>query len=117
MEKYLIRIGVGYEQSTSRAERLSDAATGRVYCCILSHCLRHRTIGLILRNGLRRSRSEQRRQKRRAWVHSAREHVAHSQRRGRSDTRQAIGNAQRPRRPRFSQQLYEYPRCGYLRVL
>ena len=24
---------------------------------------------------------------------------------------------QRPRRPRFSQQLYEYPRCGYSSVL
>ena len=37
--------------------------------------------------------------------------------RGRSDTRQTIGNAQRPSRPRFSQQLYEYPRCGYSSVL
>src|SRR5271166_893388 len=36
---------------------------------------------------------------------------------GRSDTRQTIGNAQRPRRPRFSQQLYEYPRCRYSSVL
>ncbi len=71
----------------------------------------------ILRNGLRRSHSEQRRQQRRAGVHPDREHVAHCQRRGRSDTRQTIGNAQRPRRPRFSQQLYEYPRCGYSSVL
>jgi hypothetical protein len=37
--------------------------------------------------------------------------------RGRSDTRQTIGNAQRPRRPRFSQQFYEYSRCGYSSVL
>ena len=36
---------------------------------------------------------------------------------GRSDTRQTIGNAERPRRPRFSQQLYDYPRCGYSSVL
>ena len=55
--------------------------------------------------------------KRRAGVHPDREHVAHCQRRGRSDTRQTIGNAQRPRRPRFSQQLYEYPRCRYSSVL
>ena len=39
------------------------------------------------------------------------------QRRERSDTRQTIGNAQRPRRPRFSQQLYEYPCCRYSSVL
>jgi catechol 2,3-dioxygenase-like lactoylglutathione lyase family enzyme len=45
--------------------------------------------------------------------HPDREHVAHCQRRGRSDTRQTIGHAERPRRPRFSQQLYDYPRCGY----
>ena len=36
---------------------------------------------------------------------------------GRSDTRQTIGDAQRPRRPRFSQQFYEYSRCGYSSVL
>ena len=54
---------------------------------------RHRTIGSILRNGVRRSCSEQRRQQRRAGVHPDREHVAHRQRRGRSDTRQAIGDA------------------------
>ena len=51
-----------------------------------------------------------------AGVYPDREHVAHCQRRGRSDTRQTIGNAQRPR-PRYSQQLYEYPRCGYSSVL
>jgi hypothetical protein len=45
------------------------------------------------------------------------EHLAHCQRRGRSDTRQTIGNPQRPRRSRFSQQLYEYPRCRYSGVL
>jgi hypothetical protein len=67
----------------------------------------------FLRNGLRRSHSEQRP----AGVHPDREHVAHCQRRGRSDTRQTIGNAERPRRPRFSQQLYEYTRCGYSSVL
>jgi catechol-2,3-dioxygenase len=52
-----------------------------------------------------------------AGVHPHREHVAHCQRRGRSHTRQTIGHAQRPRRPRFSQQLYEYPRCRYSSVL
>jgi predicted enzyme related to lactoylglutathione lyase len=52
-----------------------------------------------------------------AGVHSDREHVAPRQRRGRSDTRQTIGNAQRPRRPQFIQQLYEYPRCRYSSVL
>ena len=36
---------------------------------------------------------------------------------GRSDTRQTNGNAKRARRPRFSQQLYEYPRCRYSSVL
>ena len=30
---------------------------------------------------------------------------------------QAIDNAQRSRRFRFSQQLHEYPRCGHSRVL
>jgi hypothetical protein len=35
----------------------------------LSHRRRHRTIGSILRNGLRRSHSEQGRQQRRAGVH------------------------------------------------
>jgi predicted enzyme related to lactoylglutathione lyase len=59
------------------------------------------------------SHSEQRS----AGVHPDREYVAHCQRRGRSDTRQTIGNAQRPRRSRFSQQLYEYPRCRYSSVL
>ena len=41
---------------------------------------------LHLRNGLRRSRSEQGRQQRRAGVHPDREHVAPCQPRGRSDT-------------------------------
>jgi catechol 2,3-dioxygenase-like lactoylglutathione lyase family enzyme len=49
----------------------------------------------------------------RAGLPPDREHMAHCQRRGRPDTGQTIGNAQRPRRPRFSQQLHEYPRCGY----
>ena len=53
----------------------------------------------------------------RAGLHPDREHVAHCQRRGRPDTRQTIGNAQRPRRPQFSQQLYEYPRRRYSSVL
>ena len=53
----------------------------------------------------------------RAGVHPDREHVAHRQPRGRSDTRQTNGNAQRPRRSRFSQQLHEYPRCRYSSVL
>ena len=98
-KKYHIRIGVVYEPSTSRAEKLSDAAAGWVYRRTLSHRRRHRTIGSILRNCFRRSHSEQRRQQRRAGVHPDREHVAHCQRRGRSDTRQTIGNAQRPRDP------------------
>ena len=51
------RIGVVYEPSTSRAEKLSDAAAGWVYRRTLSHRRRHRTIGSILRNGLRRSHS------------------------------------------------------------
>ena len=34
------------------------------------------------------------------------------------DTRKTIGKTlQRPRRPRFSQQLYAYPRCRYSSVL
>jgi hypothetical protein len=66
---------------------------------------------------LRRSHSERRRQQRRAGVYPDREHVAHCQRRGRSDTRQTIGHAQRSRRPRFSQQLYEYPSRRYSSLL
>ncbi|MDB5463766.1 MAG: Glyoxalase/bleomycin resistance protein/dioxygenase [Phenylobacterium sp.] len=50
-------------------------------------------------------------------VHPDREHLAHCQRWGRSDTRQTIGNTQRPPRLRFSEQLYEHPRCGYSSVL
>jgi hypothetical protein len=57
MEKYHIRIGVVYEPSTSRAEKLSDAAAGWVYRRTLSHRRRHRTIGSILRNGLSRGDS------------------------------------------------------------
>jgi hypothetical protein len=38
-------------------------------------------------------------------------------RRGRSDTRKTVGNAQRSRRSRFSQQLYDDPRCRYSSVL
>ena len=52
----------------------------------------------------------------RAWVRSDREYLAHCQRRGRADPRQAVGHAQRPR-PGSDQQLYEYPRCGYSSVL
>ena len=91
--------------------------TGRHYRRTLSHRRRHRAIASILRNGLRQSRSEQRRQQGRAGLHPDREHLAHRQRRGRPDTRQTIGNAQRPRQPRFSQQLYEYPRCRYSSLL
>ena len=58
-----------------------------------------------------------RQQRGRAGVHPDREHVAHCLLRGRSHTRQTNGNAQRPRRSRFRQQLYEYPRCGYSSVL
>ena len=36
---------------------------------------------------------------------------------GRTNTGQTIGNAQCPCRPRFSQQLYEYPRGRYSSVL
>ena len=50
-------------------------------------------------------------------VHPAREHLAHRQRRRRSDTRQADGHTQRPRQSRSREQLYEYPRCGYSSVL
>jgi hypothetical protein len=53
------------ESSTCRAEKLSDAAAGWVYRRALSHRRRHRTIGSILRKGLRRSCSEQGRQQRR----------------------------------------------------
>ena len=52
-----------------------------------------------------------------AWLHPDREHVAHRQRRGRSDTRQTIGDAQCPPRPGCGQQLYEYPRSGYSGML
>src|SRR5271154_4915802 len=66
-EECHIRIGVVHEStSTSRAEKLSDAAPGWVYRRTLSPRRQHRTIGSILRNGLRRSHSEQRRQQRRA---------------------------------------------------
>jgi hypothetical protein len=41
------RTGVVYEAGTGRAENLSDAAAGWVYCRILSHRRRHRTIGSI----------------------------------------------------------------------
>jgi hypothetical protein len=68
-------------------------------------------------SGRRRSHSEQGRQQRRAGVHPDREHVAPCQPRGRSDTRQTNGNAQRPRQSRFSQQLYEHPCCRYSSVL
>ena len=49
--------------------------------------------------------------------HPDRKHVAHRLRRGRSDTRQTNGNAQRPSQPRCSQQLLEYPRCRHSCVL
>src|SRR6516225_4141512 len=71
-----VNIGAVYEPSTSRAENLSDAAAGWLYRRTLSHRRRHRAIASILRNGLRRSHSEQRRQPRRAGVHPDREHVA-----------------------------------------
>ena len=43
--------------------------------------------------------------------------VAHRQCRRRSDTRQAIDKTPRSRRPRYCQQLHEYPRCGYSSLL
>ena len=58
----------------------------RDYHRTLSHRRRRRAIASILRNGLRRSRSEQGRQQRRAGVHPDREHVAPCQPRGWSDT-------------------------------
>jgi len=61
---------------------------------------RRRTIAQILRKGLRRPHSEQRRQQRRAGLPSDREHVAPRQPRGRSDTGQTNGNPQRPPRSR-----------------
>ena|SRR5215475_10515907 len=67
-EQYHIRTGVVCEPSTSRAEKLSDAAAEWVYRRLFSHRRRHRAIGSILRNGLRRPHSEQRRQQRRAGV-------------------------------------------------
>src|SRR5215471_7961066 len=69
------QIGGVYEPGTRREEKLSNAAAGWVYRGTLSHRCRHRTIGSILRNGLRRSYSEQRRQPRRAGVHPNCEHV------------------------------------------
>ena len=74
--------GLESSMCTSRAEKLPDAAAGWVYRRTLSHRRRHRAIGPILRNRLRRSYSEQRRQQRRASLHPDREHVAHCQRRG-----------------------------------
>jgi hypothetical protein len=52
-EKHHARTGVVNEPSTGRAEKLSDAAAGWVYRRTVSHRDRHRTIGSILRNGLR----------------------------------------------------------------
>jgi predicted enzyme related to lactoylglutathione lyase len=46
----------------------------------------------------------------------AREYLDDFERRGRTDTGQADGNAQRSR-PESHQQLYEFPRCGYSSVL
>jgi catechol 2,3-dioxygenase-like lactoylglutathione lyase family enzyme len=40
-----------YEPSTSRAEKLSDAAAGWIYRRIFPHRRRHRTIGSVLRKG------------------------------------------------------------------
>src|ERR1700678_1849324 len=45
-----------------------------------------------------------------ACVHPAREYLDNFEPRGRPDTGQADGNAQRSR-PETHQQLYEYPRC------
>src|SRR6202043_884055 len=108
-----IRTGDVYEPSTSRAEKLSDAAAGWVYRRILSHRRRHRTIGSILRKGLRRSHFEQRP----AGVQPDRERLAHCQRRRRADPHQTNCNVKLPRRPRFSWWLYEYPRRGYSSLL
>ena len=52
---------------------------------LFSYRRRRRQIGSLLRKGLRRSHSEQRRQQRLAWVHSGREYVAYCERRGRAD--------------------------------
>jgi hypothetical protein len=68
-------MGAVYERSTSRAEKLSDAAAGRIYRRALSHRRRRRAIASILRDGLRRPHSEQGRQQRRAGVYPDREHV------------------------------------------
>jgi len=51
------------------------------------------------------------------WAHSDREYLADRQRRRRAHSGQAVSEAQPPRRPRKSQQLPEYPRCGYSSVL
>ncbi len=57
-----IRIGASYEPSSSRTGKLSDAAERRVYRRTLSNRRRRRAIASILRKGLRRPHSEQRRQ-------------------------------------------------------
>ena len=51
-----------HERGTSRAENLSDAAAGWAHRRALSHRRRRRKIASILRKGLRRPHSEQRRQ-------------------------------------------------------
>lgn len=61
---------------------------------IFSHCRRYRTIGSILRNGLRRPYSEPGRRQR-TWVPSTREYLDDNERRGRTHPRQTDGNAQR----------------------
>ena len=90
-------IAIGVLRRTDRTEELRDASAGRVHRGAFSHRRRHRPIGSLLRKSLRRSHSEQRRQRGCAWICPDRQHVAHRQRRGRADPRQAIGNAQRPR--------------------
>src|SRR3954451_9356670 len=97
------QLEVIYEPGTRRAEKLSDATAEWVYRRALSHRRRRRAIAAILRDGLWRCHSEQRRQQRSTGVHPNRESVAPCYPRGRSDTRQPICNAERPRRSRFGQ--------------
>jgi pimeloyl-ACP methyl ester carboxylesterase len=107
----------GHEPSTSRAEHLSNATAGWIFGGALHHRCQRRTLSPILRKSLRRADHDHGQQRGRAGVHPDREHVAHCLLRGRPHTRQADGNAQRSLRSRCRQQLYEYPRCGYSRVL
>src|ERR1700722_12301952 len=101
---------------TSRAEKLRDATAGGHQYCAFPHGRRYRPVGPLVRESFWRSRSEQRRQRRRTGLHSDREYMAPRQRWGRPDTRQADGNAECSR-SKPDQQLYEYPGGGHSSLL